>query len=462
MIQYNVFVVDDEESIRDAAQLTLTQYNVRTFASAEEAVAAIEEAPPDLVLMDIGLPGMSGVEALKRVKAKHPEVLFIMITAYEDVDTVVAAMKHGAYDYVVKPLHMDKLRANIANALQTIRLRKEVRALQERYLRENLPCFIGESNTIQDVLEFVAMVAKSPDAPVLIVGETGTGKELIASAIHFQSPNFAGPLVTLNCAALPGELLESELFGYEGGAFSGAKAHGKAGLIEQAAGGTLFLDEVGDLSPEAQAKLLRFLDAGEYYKVGGTKKLNTRTRVVSATNRDLEGMIEQGRFRSDLYYRLAVLKIVVPSLNKRRADILPLARHFLLEFGKKYGKEFTDLSPEAQDFLLQRPWPGNVRELKSIMERGVLSSKGPELEVASLGLAGQAGGGAMGAGPGGRGGLPPLSLQGLDLTLLLEEVERDYLEQALALAEGSDVKAAELLNLNYHTLRYRKKKLGIA
>lgn len=462
MIDYTVFVVDDEESIRDAAQLTLTQYKVRTFPTAEEALVAIQESPPDLVLMDIGLPGMSGVEALRRVKQSHPEVLFIMITAYEDVDTVVAAMKYGAYDYVVKPLHMDKLRTNIANALQTIRLRKEVRALQERYLRENLPCFIGESNTIQDVLEFVAMVAKSPDAPVLIVGETGTGKELIASAIHFQSPNFAGPLVTLNCAALPGELLESELFGYEGGAFSGAKAHGKAGLIEQAAGGTLFLDEVGDLSQEAQAKLLRFLDAGEYYKVGGTKKLTTRTRVVSATNRDLTAMIEHGAFRSDLYYRLAVLKIVVPSLNKRRADILPLARHFLLEYAKKYGKNFSGISAEAQDFLVQRSWPGNVRELKSIMERGVLASQGPELGLGDLGKSGEAPGPAGGGGANGRGGLPALSPQGLDLTLLLEDVERDYLEQALALAEGSDVKAAELLSLNYHTLRYRKKKLGIA
>ncbi|CAO0822691.1 hypothetical protein DFAR_3240004 [Desulfarculales bacterium] len=356
MIDYTVFVVDDEESIRDAVQLTLTQYMARTFPTAEEAVAAIEAVPPDLVLMDIGLPGMSGVEALKQVKQSHSEVLFIMITAYEDVETVMTAMKYGgAYDYVAKPLHMDKLRTNIANALQTIRLRKDVHALQERYLRENLPCFIGESNTIQDVLAFVAMVAKSPDAPVLIVGETGTGKELIASAIHFQSPNFAGPLVTLNCAALPGELLESELFGYEGGAFSGAKAHGKAGLIEQAAAGTLFLDEVGHLSLEAQAKLLRFLDAGEYYKVGGTKKLNTRTRVVSATNRDLTAMIEHGAFRSDLYYRLAVLKIVVPSLNKRRADILPLTRHFLLEYSKKYSKKFTDISQEAQIFWSSAP-----------------------------------------------------------------------------------------------------------
>ncbi len=459
MIDYSIYVVDDEESIRDAAQLTLTQYQVRTFASAEEFLDSLDAAQPDLVLMDIGLPGLSGVEALRQVKARFPQILFIMITAYEDVDTVVAAMKNGAYDYVVKPLHMDKLRANIHNALQTIRLRKEVRALQERYLSENVPCFIGQSNTIQDVLEFVATVAQSPDAPVLIVGETGTGKELIAGAIHFRSPNFEGPFVILNCAALPGELLESELFGYEGGAFSGAKAGGKAGLIEQAAGGTLFLDEVGDLSLEAQAKLLRFLDAGEYYKVGGTRRLVTRTRVVSATNRDLAAMIEQGRFRRDLYFRLAVLKIEVPSLNRRRGDILPIARHFLVRFGEKYAKPLIGFTPEAEGWLQTRDWPGNVRELKGVIERGVLAGQGPSLTPADLG--------AEEAAPArpassGRGGLPGLGPEGLDLPLLLDEVERDYFEQALALALGSDVRAAELLGLNYHTFRYRKKKLGMA
>jgi DNA-binding NtrC family response regulator len=456
-------VVDDEESIRDAAQLTLTEYKVATYGSAEEAIPAIDDHPPDLVLMDIGLPGLNGVEAMSHVKAAHPEVLFIMITAYEDVETVVKAMKAGAYDYVVKPLHMDTLRKTIANALETIRLRKEVQRLQARYIQENLPCFIGESNTIQDVLEFVTTVAKSPDAPVLIIGETGTGKELIASAIHYQSPNFAGPFVTLNCAAIPGELLESELFGYEGGAFTGARHSGKRGLVEQAAGGTLFLDEVGDLTAEAQAKLLRFLDAGEYYRVGGTRKLTAQARVVSATNKDLLELVERGGFRRDLYYRLAVLRVEVPALDRRRGDILPIARHFLVQFAEKYAKNFTGLDQSAEEALLDHHWQGNVRELKAVLERGVLSGPGPLLRAKDLGLeAARTFAPLPGEGGPGAALLPRLDAGGLDLAQVLEAVERDYLLQALDLAQGSDVKAAQLLGVNYHTLRYRKKKLDIA
>ncbi|MFH1061086.1 MAG: sigma-54 dependent transcriptional regulator [Pseudomonadota bacterium] len=462
MIRYSIYVVDDEESIRDAALLTLTSYAVRAFASAEDALPVVDEAPPDLILMDIGLPGISGVEAMSRIRAKHPQVLFIMITAYEDAETVIAAMKQGAYDYIVKPLQMDTLRKTIANALETIRLRKEVQALQARLIQDNLPIFIGQSREVADLWEFVGQVAASPDAPVLIVGETGTGKELIASAIHYHSPNFNGPFVSLNCAAIPAELIESELFGYESGAFSGARPGGKPGLIEQAAGGTLFLDEVGDLSPEAQAKLLRFLDAGEYYRVGGTKKHATQTRVVSATNRDLAAMVEAGGFRRDLYYRLAVLKVEVPALERRREDILPIAGHFLVQFADKYQKSFTGMAAAAEAALMAHPWRGNVRELKAAIERGVLSGHGPELQPADLGLEAPPAAAMAPAGAGGpAGGLPALGPEGLDLSAVLEEVERDYLRQALELAEGSDVKAAQLLGMNYHTLRYRKKKLGI-
>ena len=266
-------------------------YEVEAFSTAEAAIETLKKSPPDLVLLDIGLPGMDGVEALREIKRLYPDVLVIMITAYEDIKTVISAMKLGAYDYVVKPLHADDLDVTIRNALETIRLRKEVRILQEEYLKENLPCFIGESNAIQDVMEFIELVAKSPDTPILILGETGTGKELLASAIHYRSPNFKGPFMIVNCAAIPKELIESELFGYEKGAFSGARASGKKGLIEEAADGTLFLDEVGDLSLEAQAKLLRFLELGEFYRIGGTKKLHIETRVVSATIKDLDSMI---------------------------------------------------------------------------------------------------------------------------------------------------------------------------
>jgi len=293
VISYSIYIVDDEQEIREGLTMALeADYQVEAFSTAETAMDAIKSHPPDLVLLDIGLPGMNGIEALRQIKTLYPDVLIIMITAYEDINTVISAMKLGAYDYVVKPIHMDGLEVTIRNSLETIKLRKEVRILQEQYLKENLPCFIGESDVIQDVMEFIGMVAKSPDTPILIIGETGTGKELIASAIHYRSPNFKNPLITVNCASMPRDLIESELFGYEKGAFTGASASGKKGLIEEAANGTLFLDEVGDLSLEAQAKLLRFLEEGEFYRVGGTKELQIQTRVVSATNKDIDSMIE--------------------------------------------------------------------------------------------------------------------------------------------------------------------------
>jgi len=457
MVSYSIFVVDDEESIRDAALMNLTNYQVKAFANAEAALEALKKETPDLVLLDIGLPGMDGVQALEQIKASHPEVLCIMITAFEDVHTVVSAMKLGAYDYVVKPLHMEALKTTIQNALESIRLRKEVRELQTRCLLENLPIFIAESNELQNVMDFVQRVAQSPTAPVLILGETGTGKELIAASVHYQSPLYRGPLVTLNCAALPTDLIESELFGYEAGAFSGAKTSGKRGLVEEAKDGTLFLDEVGDLPPEAQAKLLRFLDSGEYYKIGGTRPFKTKVRVVAATNRDLEAMVNEGRFRRDLFYRLGVIKVEVPSLNRRRDDILPIARHFLLELGGKYGRLFSGFTPGAEELLQRRTYQGNVRELKGLVERGVLVSKGPMISSADMGLGGQAAGIVP---PGARSvSLPPLSQEGVDLPGVLEAAERAYLHKALELAAGNETKAAELVGMNYHTFRYRKKKL---
>jgi len=389
MIPYSIFIVDDEQTIRDGVTMALeADYRVEAFSTAETAIDAIKDNPPDLVLLDIGLPGMNGIEALQKIRSLYPDMLIIMITAYEDINTVISAMKLGAYDYVVKPLHMDGLEVPICNALETIRLRKEVQILQEKYLKENLPCFIAESNAMQDVMEFIGMVAKSPDTPVLIIGETGTGKELIASAIHYRSPNFKGPLMTVNCAAIPKDLIESELFGYEKGAFSGAKESGKKGLMEEAANGTLFLDEVGDLSLEAQAKLLRFLEKGEFYRIGGTKKLQIQTRVVSATNKDLDSMIEKDLFRKDLYFRLGVIKVQVPSLNERPDDILPLGRYFLLEYSHKFGKTFTGISPQAQSALTAYRWTGHVRELRNLIERGALIGKGPELKVHDLGIEG--------------------------------------------------------------------------
>ncbi|OEU64883.1 MAG: Fis family transcriptional regulator, partial [Desulfobacterales bacterium PC51MH44] len=317
MISFTIFIVDDEQLVREGISLALRKYyRVEAFSSAEAAIESMPSNIPDMVLLDVGLPGMSGMQALEKIKQIHPDMIVIMITAFEDVSTVVEAMKIGAYDYVVKPVQMDALLVTMRNALDAVSMRKEIQVLHEKYLKENLPCFIGESNVIQDVMDIVKKVARSPATPILIQGETGTGKELIARAIHYRSPNFKGPMIAVNCASIPKELIESELFGYEKGAFTGAAKGGKAGLVEKANNGTLFLDEIGDLSLEAQAKLLRFLEEGEFYRVGGTRKQKIRTRVVSATNKDLLQMIEGERCRPDLYHRIAVIKIEVPALNQ--------------------------------------------------------------------------------------------------------------------------------------------------
>ncbi len=460
MVTYSIYIVDDEQSLAKGIALGLPKdYRITPFTTAESALESMTKNTPDLVLLDIGLPGMSGIEALRVIKKDYPGIVVIMITAYEDIKTVISAMRLGAYDYVVKPIQMDALEITVKNALESIRLKKEVQGLQEKYLRENLPFFIGESKVIQDVMQYIENVAKSPDTPILILGESGTGKELIASAIHFRSPNFQGPLIPVNCAAIPKELLESELFGYEKGAFSGAKPSGKKGLIEQAAGGTLFLDEIGDLDLDAQAKLLRFLESGEFYKVGGTRLTHIQTRVVSATNKNLVKLIDEGAFREDLYFRIGVVKLEVPSLNERPEDILPIAKHFLMEFSEKFDKSFSDITPQAERALQQIQWRGNVRELKNLIERATLIAIGPELTLQDLGI--------QAVQPAQEPKHLPDKLtlaihqDGIDLPSLLESIEKQYIEEALELTSDNETKTAKLLNYKYSTLRYRRRILNI-
>ena len=459
MLTHLLFIVDDEATVRNGMALALQKdYDVKSFEDAEKALDAVRSQAPDLILLDIGLPGMNGIEALQEIKKLRPETIVIMITAFEDIATVVSAMKLGAYDDIVKPVHMEALLVTIRNALETVRLRKEVQRLQKRYLEDNIPCFIGQSQSIQSVMEFVNIVAQSPDTPVLICGETGTGKELVAGAIHYKSPNFKGPLITLNCAAIPKALIESELFGYEKGAFSGAHDKGKRGLVEEAAGGTLFLDEVGDMSLEAQAKLLRFLEEGEYYRVGGTQKQQVKTRVISATNRDIEQMIETDRFRRDLYYRLAVIKVDIPRLSKRTEDILPIARHFMFEFSVKFGKKFTGIASEAEQALLNCDWKGNVRELRNVIERGVLTGCGPLLALENIlpdASSAKAQAVALASGH----SVPTSIASGFDLLAAMKAIEKNYFDEALRLSGGNESEAARLLNLNYYTFRHRRKKL---
>lgn len=459
-MMYSIYIVDDEQSLARGIACGLpATYNCSCFTNAESALEMMNDDVPDLVLLDIGLPGMNGLEALAAMKTRYPEMVVIMITAYEDIATVIQAMQMGAYDYVVKPIEMDGLEVTIRNALESIRLRKEVHNLQEQCLKENLPIFIGESKVIQDVMQYIKKVAQSPDTPILILGESGTGKELIASAIHYRSPHFQGPFIAVNCAAIPRDLLESELFGYEKGAFSGAHPSGKKGMIEQAAGGTLFLDEIGDLDLDAQAKLLRFLETGEYYKVGSSIKQCVLTRIVSATNKDLQRMLDEGTFRRDLYYRIGVVTLKAPSLNDHPEDILPIAKQFLVEFGNKFGKSFAGFSREAERSLTRIQWRGNVRELKNMVERAALVASEPLISLADLDI---------------RNALPceqclsltaqlrpELDHQGVDLSALLRSVEKTYINEALRLSDGNETRAAKLLGMKYSTLRYRRRKLDI-
>lgn len=460
MIVYSIYIIDDEQALAKGIALNLQKdYRTKSFTTAEDALKSMQTDTPDMVLLDIGLPGMNGVDALGIIKKEYPDVLVIMITAFEDINTVISAMRLGAYDYVVKPLQIDKLEVIIKNGLESVRLKKEVQALQEEYLRENLPFFIGQSKAIENVIKYIKCISQSPDTPILILGESGTGKELIASAIHYRSPNFLGSLVPVNCAAIHKDLLESELFGYEKGAFSGAKPSGKKGLIEQAAGGTLFLDEIGDLSLDAQAKLLRFLESGDFYKVGGIQKVHVQTRVVSATNKDLGKMIATGTFREDLYFRIGVIKLEVPSLNKRPEDILPIAKHFLVEFSKKFGKAFVGITPQAQRALQNIQWRGNVRELKNIIERATLMAKGPELTLADLEIQEPRSSHEQKH----FSGLYPVKLTeaGINLPALLVAIEKQYIEDALKITKANETNAAKLLHLKYSTLRYRRRLLNI-
>ena len=459
MNKFSIFVVDDEKTIRDGISMVLDEtYRVSAYPDAEKALTAMKKNQPDLTLLDIGLPGMSGIDALKAIRKEYPDVLVVMITAYEDVDTVISAMKAGAHDYVVKPLHMDGLEVTIGNALDTIRLKKEVQTLQRKYLKEHIPCFIGESKAIQDMMDFIKTVAQSPDTPVLIQGETGTGKELIAAAIHYNSPNWKSPFATVNCAAIPKDLIESELFGYTKGAFSGADAAGKKGLVEAAANGTLFLDEVGDLSLEAQAKLLRFLELGEFYPLGGSRKKQIKTRVVSATNKNLAEMMETGQFRKDLYFRLGVINVKVPSLDQRPEDIMPLAKHFLKEFSDKLGKRVSGISSEAQAALMQHAWTGNVRELKNVMEAAAILFKGAELKLEDLDASFHVAAPEPDTSPV-NGGVVDFPAEGFCLVSMLEEMEKKFIQKAMQLAQNNESQAARLLGMNHHTFRYRRKKL---
>jgi DNA-binding NtrC family response regulator len=449
-----ILVVDDEHLIRWSLEQSLIKqgYDVATAASGEEAVKQVQDEAPELVLLDIQLPGMDGLEVLEKVKEIDGEIIVVMVTALGVLETAVKAMRLGAYDYINKPFNLDELSIIVKKALETRQLRKEVAHLRSAQASKfGIDNIIGDSRHMKQVLDMVRKVAKSDASTVLIQGESGTGKELIARAIHMESARSDKPFMAINCAAVPETLLESELMGHEKGAFTDAKSQ-KRGLFEMSDGGTIFLDEIGDMEMGMQAKLLRVLEERTFRRVGGTKEIPVDVRIVSATNQELLKKIEEKTFRNDLYYRLQVIPIYLPPLRERREDIMPLVEFFIQYYNKEFGKTVAGVSKMACKFLEEYEWPGNVRELRNIIERAIILENEETLMLEHLPreLISKAGDFASG----------PMSLrippEGIDI----EDVERELIRQALEISDGNQSKAAQKLNLGIDAFRYRMKKFG--
>ena len=442
----NILIVDDEKNMRFVVGRALSGagHDVREASSGEEALAAFQESIPDLVILDQRMPGMGGLNTLTEIKKEHPQLPVIMLTAHGNVESAVQAMKAGATEYLTKPFDVEELKLTVAKALKVSRLEQQVDFLRGELDRDyDTSGIIGESPQMKEIMQTVARVAAS-DASVMIYGESGTGKELIARAVHEQSSRHDKPFIQLSCAALPETLLESELFGYEKGAFTGA-GDSKPGRFELADTGTLFLDEIGDISLTVQVKLLRVLEQMSFERLGGSKTINVDVRLIGATNRDLPAMIKKGEFREDLYYRLNVIPIGMPPLRERRGDIALLARHFLERFAP--DKKLADASLKL---LKDYYWPGNVRELQNTIERATILSREQVIRPEDLPAEVR-----MGA---------PLSGEAIRLPaegVALEKVERELIMQALERTGGNRTRAAELLGISRHTLLYRVEKYGL-
>jgi two-component system NtrC family response regulator len=451
MTERHILIVDDDESLRRVTEVQLAQagYQVMTAPGGEQALAILEQAPKDLVITDLQMPGMSGLDLLKKIRAEYPETAVLMVTAFGTVETAVDAMRAGAYDYITKPVHPDELKIVISRALEHRHLLQEVRILRgnldQKYGFENI---IGRAAPLLQVLEMASRAAQS-DVTVLIRGETGTGKELVSKAIHFNSNRKAKPFITINCGAIPKDLLESELFGHFKGSFTGALAH-KQGKVEAADGGTLFLDEIGEMPHELQVKLLRLLQEGEVEKIGATGPTRVDVRVIAATHRKLEAMIEDGTFREDLYYRLAVIPLELPPLRERTDDLPELVQHFFAKCRQKHNADLV-LPTSLLPYFWGHRWPGNVRELENVIERLVVLARGKEITLADLPefL---------------RRERPVLDVLHLDLPpqgISLEAVEKELILRALEKCNWNQTNAAKYLDIGRKTLIYRMEKHGI-
>jgi DNA-binding NtrC family response regulator len=441
----NILVVDDERNIRTLCSRVLAgdQIEVHGVGTGKEGLQTADEVSPDLVLLDLRLPDMDGIDVLRALKGRHPETAVIIITGFGQIQSAVEAMKAGATDYLEKPFeHLDKLKLAVSRALEEVRARREIQRLHRLQEKEyRVDQLIGESEGTRRLRELIGKLARSEAATILIHGESGTGKELVARGLHYESSRRDSPFMEVNCAAITETLFESELFGHEKGAFTDAKA-AKKGLMEMADRGTLFLDEVSEMSLNSQAKFLRVLQERVLRRVGGTRDIKVDLRIIAATNRPLETRVKEGQFREDLFYRLNVIPIHIPPLRERRDDIMPLARHFVIDANTRFHKSIKGFTPEAERLMVGYQWPGNVRELRNLIERLVIlgSSEFIEPQHLPVQFATQV-----------RQAVVPEA--STDEPRTLAEVERAYIAQIMQRVESNKSKAAKILGISRQTLR---------
>ena len=458
MEKNKILVVDDERSMREFLGIMLAKegYSVTQCPDGETVLRQVGEDIFDLVIMDIRMPKMDGIAVLERIKEIAPETIVIMITAFASTDTAVRAMKKGAYDYITKPFKIDEIKLIIRNALEKKALEKEnillKRLVETKYSFDKI---IGQGPKMLAIYELIEKVS-STKTNILITGDSGTGKELVAKAIHFNSPRKQKPFVTLNCGAIPENLLESELFGHMKGAFTGA-LYNKRGLFEVADGGSILLDEIGELPLSMQVKLLRIIQDKEFTRVGGTESIKVDVRIISASNKDLEEAVKEKKFREDLYYRLNVIQIKLPLLRERKEDIPLLAEHFFKKYVQELVKDVREISPDAMKLLVNYDYPGNVRELQNIIERAVALEASNTLTVENLESYMDEQRGIKSIDD----TLFDIPSEGIDLEKIVGDLERNLLIKALQRAKGVKKKAAELLNINFRSIRYRLEKYGI-
>ncbi len=453
-----ILVVDDEESIREFLEIMLKKegYEITLAEDGQKAKDLLAKKSFDMIISDLQMPNVTGIELLKHVKESYPDIVFMLITAFGTTETAVEAMKMGAYDYLTKPFKIDEVRMNIQNALRSRNLEVENRSLKKELVKEySFQNMVGNSTAMHAIFDMVKRVAQTP-TNVLITGESGTGKEVIAKAIHYNGPLKDRPFVTINCGAIPENLMESEMFGHKKGSFTGAVVD-KVGLFEVADGGTLFLDEVGELPLTIQVKLLRVIQERVIRRVGATEDMKVEVRIIAATNRNLEEMVTKGGFRQDLFYRLNVINIKSPALRDRRDDIPLLANHFLKKYNDRLNKNIGAISTEVMDILKKYDYPGNVRELENLIERTVALEGGATILPESLPpIVNTTSGRKMASS-----NEIEIGDDGLDLDKVMGQIEKELLVKAIHSAGGIKKRAAKLLHISFRSMRYRIEKYNL-